>query len=54
LFVGLQKALASLAEQSDGAHGVSPFAFRRLFHVPLPMGVYFHGVFKRVAQSLYS
>jgi hypothetical protein len=36
LFVGLHKAIASLAKPSDSAHGVSPVAFRSLSHVPLP------------------
>jgi hypothetical protein len=53
LFVGLQKALASPANPSDGAHGLFPVAFRGLSHLPLPMAVCFHGVFKFVAQSLY-
>jgi hypothetical protein len=53
LFVGLEKALATLAEPGDGAHGVSPVALRSLYHLPLPLVGYFQGVFKCVAQSMY-
>jgi hypothetical protein len=44
LLVGLEKALASPAQPSDGAHGVFPVAFRRLSHVLLPMAICSHGV----------
>jgi hypothetical protein len=53
LLVGLERPLPPLAQPSDGAHSVFPFAFRSLYHVPLSMVVCFHGVFKCVAQSLY-